>query len=149
MKWTSYICSMLPVCRATYVMILNAGPLRKLICVSVLCLTLIITLPPLRNHKRGSWDDTIAPVEMAAFLLRAPNQLCYCVCFFPALFVTYFIRNVSATISYDRKELLDIRAEMTHLVLYEDLLKKNIYIYESDAKDLLHSDEEEREISRT
>jgi hypothetical protein len=35
----------------------------------------------------------MAPEEMAA-ILRSPNQLCYCVCFF-ALFVTYFVHNVS------------------------------------------------------
>ena len=39
----------------------------------------------------------IASEEMAA-VLRAPNQLCYCLCFF-ALFVTYFVHNVSATVS--------------------------------------------------
>ena len=72
----------------------------------------------------------MAPEGMAA-VLRAPNQLCYFVCYF-ALFVTYFVRNVSATVSYDRKELLDIRTAITHLELDEDC-----FFYESDAKDLL------------
>ena len=52
---------------------------------------------------------------MAAVLL-ALNQPCYFVCFF-ALFVTYFVHIVAATISYDRKELLDIRTAITHLEL--------------------------------
>ena len=60
----------------------------------------------------------MAPEEMAA-VLRPLNHLCYCVCFF-TLFVTYFVHNVSATVSYDRKELLNIRAVNTHLVLDKD-----------------------------
>ena len=44
--------------------------------------------------------------------------LCYCVCCC-ALFVTYFVHNVSATVSYDRKEFLDIRTAITHLVKKE------------------------------
>jgi hypothetical protein len=43
----------------------------------------------------------MVPEGMAA-VLRAPNQLCYFVCFF-ALFVTYFLHNVAATVSYYRK----------------------------------------------
>jgi hypothetical protein len=31
------------------------------------------------------------------------------------LFVTYFVHNVAATVSYGRKELLDIRTVITHL----------------------------------
>jgi hypothetical protein len=68
-------------------------------------------------------------------------------------FVTYFVHNVSATVSYDRKELLDIRTAITHLI------HTNIVLFnESDAKDLLHtrqgpnprhSHEEETEISVT
>ena len=49
-----------------------------------------------------------------AAVLQALNQLCYFVCFF-ALFVTYFVHNVDATISYDRKELLDIRTAITQM----------------------------------
>jgi hypothetical protein len=70
------------------------------------------------------------PEEMAA-VLRALNQLCYCVCFF-TLFVTYFVRNVSATVSYDQKELLDTRTAITHPVL-----KEYLFFNESDRKDLL------------
>jgi hypothetical protein len=55
-----------------------------------------------------------------------------CVCF--ALFGTYFVHNVSATISYDRKELLDIRTAITHLELDEDL-----FFNESNVKDLLQT----------
>jgi hypothetical protein len=36
---------------------------------------------------------------------------------FFAIFVNYFVHNVSATISYGRKELLDIRTAITHLGL--------------------------------
>ena len=36
-----------------------------------------------------------------------------------SLFVTYFVHNVSDVVSYDRKELLDIRAAINHLVLEE------------------------------
>jgi hypothetical protein len=53
----------------------------------------------------------MAPEEMTA-VLQAPNQLCYYV-FFPALFVTYFVHNSSATVSYGKKELLDIRTAIT------------------------------------
>jgi hypothetical protein len=42
------------------------------------------------------------------------------------LFVTYFVHNVSATISYDRKELLDIRTEITHHVLDKDFFFKQV-----------------------
>jgi hypothetical protein len=55
-------------------------------------------------------------------------MLLFCVVFF-ALFVT-FLRNVSATVSDDREELLDIRTAITHLELNE-------YFYFNDAKDLL------------
>ena len=63
-------------------------------------------------------------------VLRALNQLCYFVCFLP-LFGTYFVHNVDATISYDRKELPDIRTAITHLELDED-----IFFNESEAKDI-------------
>ena len=48
------------------------------------------------------------------------------------LFVTYFVHNVSATVCFDRKELLDIRTAITHLELDGDF-----FFNESDAKDLL------------
>ena len=63
--------------------------------------------------------------------LRVPNQLCYFVLFF-ALFVTNFIHNVAATLSYDRKELLDYRTAITHLEL-----DKDFFFNESNAKDIL------------
>ena len=61
----------------------------------------------------------IAPEEMVAILWA----------------LTYFLHNVSATVSYDpRKELLDIRTAITHLVLDKDFFFK-----ESDASDLLQT----------
>ena len=60
----------------------------------------------------------MAPEEMAA-VLQATKQLCYFVCFV-ALFVTCFVHNVYATVSYDRKEILDIRTVISHLDLDED-----------------------------
>ena len=49
----------------------------------------------------------MVPERMAA-ILWVPNKLCYFLCFF-ALFVTYFVHNVAATVSYDQKELLEQR----------------------------------------
>ena len=46
------------------------------------------------------------------------------------LFVTHFVHNVAATVSYDGKELLDIRTAITHLELDSDS-----FFNESDAKD--------------
>jgi hypothetical protein len=74
----------------------------------------------------------MAPEWMAA-VLRAPNKLCYFVCFF-ALFVTYFVHNFAAPVSYDQKELLDIRRAITHLEL-----DKDFFLNESDVKDILLS----------
>ena len=74
----------------------------------------------------------MAPEVMAA-VLRAPNQLCYYVVFF-TLFVTYFVHNVSATLSYDKKELLDIRTAITHLGL-----DKDFYFNKQDAQDILQT----------
>ena len=56
----------------------------------------------------------MVPEEKAA-VLGAPNQLCYLVSFF-ALYATNFV-HVAAAVSYDRKELLDIRTAITHLKL--------------------------------
>ena len=50
------------------------------------------------------------------------------------LFVTYFLHNISATVSFDRKELLDIRTGTTHLVL-----DKYFFFNESDTNDLLQT----------
>jgi hypothetical protein len=58
----------------------------------------------------------MAPEGMAAVLL-ALNQPCYLVCFF-ALFFTCFVHIFAATVSYGRKELLDIRIAITHLRLH-------------------------------
>ena len=68
--------------------------------------------------------------EVTAAVLLAPNQLCY-LCF-NALFVTYFVHNVSVTVSDDQKELLDVRTAITHLEL-----DKDFFFNESDAKYLL------------
>ena len=46
----------------------------------------------------------------------------------------YFVHNVSATVSSDRKELVDIMTVITHPVLEEYLL-----FNESDGKDLLQT----------
>ena len=50
------------------------------------------------------------------------------------LFVTYFVHNVSATLFYDQKELLDIRTAITHLALNED-----VFFNELNMKDLLQT----------
>ena len=57
-----------------------------------------------------------------------------CAIVFFVLFVTYFVHNVSASVSNDRKDLLDLRSAITHLVLDKDYL-----VNESDAKDLLQT----------
>ena len=49
-----------------------------------------------------------------------PTNCAIIVFFFFALFVTYFVHNVSATIFYGKKELLDIRTAITHLGLDKD-----------------------------
>jgi hypothetical protein len=74
----------------------------------------------------------MAPEGMVA-VLSALIQPCYFVSFFP-LFVTCFIHNVAATISYDRKELLDIRTGITHL-----RLDKEFFFNESDGRDILQT----------
>ena len=67
----------------------------------------------------------MVPKNRAA-VLSALNQPCYFVCFF-ALFVTCFVHNVAATVSYDRKELLDLK------------LDKEFFFNESDARDILQA----------
>ena len=64
-------------------------------------------------------------------ILLALNQPCYFVCFF-ALVITYFVHNVAATVSYDRKELLDIRTGIPHFKLDEEF-----FFNESDGWDIL------------
>jgi hypothetical protein len=61
----------------------------------------------LRWRQKG-WLPFYGPLTNLAILL-----------FYFALFVTYFVHNVTATVSYDRKELLDIRTAITHLELDE------------------------------
>ena len=61
-----------------------------------------------------------------------PVTSCSIVYVFFALSVNYFVHNASATLSYDQKELLDIRTAITHPVLEE-----NFFFNESDRKDLL------------
>jgi hypothetical protein len=77
----------------------------------------------------------MAPEGMAV-ILCALNKPCYFVSFF-ALFVTYFVHNVAATVSYDRKELLDIRTAITYLEL-----DKSFFFTESDERDLLQTPEQ-------
>jgi hypothetical protein len=100
------------------------------------------------NTEACMRDCKMAPVEMAA-VLRVPNQLCYYVGGF-ALFVTYFVRNVSATVSYGKKELLDIRTTITHLGLDKELLDirtvithlrldKYFFFNKQDAQDILQT----------
>ena len=75
----------------------------------------------IKDPRKGqSAGRKIAPEEMAS-VLRVPNQLCYYV-FFPALFVTYFVHNISATVSYGKKRPSDIRTVITHLGLDKELL---------------------------
>ena len=66
----------------------------------------------------------------------ALNQPFYFVRFF-ALIETYFVHNVAATVSYDRKELLDIRTAITHHELDKEFL-----FNESDERDLLQTPEQ-------
>ena len=69
-------------------------------------------------------------LEWVAAVLSALNQQCYLVCFF-ALFLTCFVDNVAATISYDRKELLDIRTAIIHL-----RLDKEFFLNESNGREI-------------
>ena len=64
-----------------------------------------------------------------AAVLRASNQLCYFMCFF-----TLFVLNVASTVSYDQKELLDIRTVVTHLNLDKDLFFQLFGIGDSTQK---------------
>ena len=59
--------------------------------------------------------------ERLAALLLPLNQPCYFVCF-SALFVTYFVHNVAATVSYeqqsDRKDILQTHEQAHIPVIY-------------------------------
>ena len=79
----------------------------------------------------------MAPEEMAT-VLRSPNQLCNYV-FFPTIFVNYFVQNVSATVSYGRQELLDIRTAITHLRLDKDFFNNNSSSSKEDSHDILQT----------
>jgi hypothetical protein len=72
----------------------------------------------------------MAPEGKAA-VLSALNQPCYFVCFF-TLFVSCFVHNVTATFSYNRKELLDIRTTIAYLKLNEEF-----FFIESDGGDII------------
>jgi hypothetical protein len=56
---------------------------------------------------------------------------------FITLFITHVVHNVAATVSYDQKELLDIRTAITHLEM-----DKSFFFNESEAKDTLLSGEQ-------
>jgi hypothetical protein len=62
----------------------------------------------------------MVPEGMAA-VLSGLNQPCKNIFF--AFFITCFVHNIAATVSYDRKELLDIRTAITHLRLDRVFLK--------------------------
>ena len=47
-------------------------------------------------------------------------------------FTNYFVHNVSVTVSFDRKELLDLRTAITHFVL-------DFFLNVSYTKDLLQT----------
>ena len=53
-------------------------------------------------------------------------------CVYFHIVLTYFARNVDATVSNDEKELMDIRTVITHLGL-----DKDFFFNESDAKDIM------------
>jgi hypothetical protein len=57
-------------------------------------------------------------------------------------FVTCFLHNVAATVSYDRKGLLDIRIVITHLKLDEEL-----FFNESGGRDILLQTPDQAQIS--
>ena len=65
-------------------------------------------------HKLPPKTLMMAPEGMAA-VLSGLNQSCKKKMF--AFFITCFVHNIAATVSYDRKELLDIRTAITHLRL--------------------------------
>jgi hypothetical protein len=64
-------------------------------------------------------------LEGMAAILRAPDQLCHFVRFFFYIFVTHIVHNV-ATVSCDRKELLDIRTAIIHLELEKNIFSLKI-----------------------
>jgi hypothetical protein len=68
------------------------------------------------------------------------------------LFVIYFVHNVAATVSYDRKEFLDIRTVITHLKLYKDFslmsLTEGYTVSPGPGPNPHHVHEEKTEIQR-
>ena len=58
---------------------------------------------------------------------------------FFTIFVNDFVRNVSATVSYGRKELLDIRTAITHLGFYKDFFNNNNSSSKQDSHDILQT----------
>ena len=73
----------------------------------------------------------MAPEEMAAVL--CPTN-CAIMWEFITLFVTYFVHNVSATVYYGKKELLDIKTAIIHLGL-----DKDFFFNKQEAMDLLQT----------
>ena len=67
-------------------------------------------------------------LQWKAAVLPVPDQLCYFMFFF-VLILTYFVDYVSAIVSYDQKQLLDIRTAITNLNLDKG--------FESEAQDIL------------
>jgi hypothetical protein len=80
----------------------------------------------------------MAPEEMDN-VLRYPNQLCYYVGVFRNIYY-FFVHNVSATVSYGRKELLDIRTAITHLGLDKSFFNiNNNNSSKQDSHDILQT----------
>ena len=59
---------------------------------------------------------------------------CAIMWFFCALFVTYFVHDFSANVSYGKKMLLDIRTAITHLGL-----DKDVFFKKQEAQDVLQT----------
>ena len=64
--------------------------------------------------------------EQKADVLRGRNRLFFCL--FVSYFFTNFVYNVTATVSYDRKYLIDIRTAITHHGLAESFF----FFHDSD-----------------
>jgi hypothetical protein len=58
-------------------------------------------------------------LKWRAAILRAPDQFCYFMLFFTLIW-TFLLHNISAVISDDQKQFLDIRIAITNLNLDED-----------------------------
>jgi hypothetical protein len=78
------------------------------------CPYAIMTLWHACWHRAASGWLWRIELQWIAAILRTPDQLCYFVCVF-AMILTFFVHKVSAIISYDWKELLDIRTVIINL----------------------------------